>query len=394
MKESVFRTFLLLLLTVFFAGCAGMKAKAPTMAFTPHTFEAGEYTPKVDNFQFILDASYSMDRNCRKNFRIAKDLITAINQSLPTELGFTGGLRTFGHDSRQSTKLTELAYGMTKYTRTGLQNGLESVNYAGGNSPLPEAIEAAGADLKKAPGKSAIVIVSDGQKRLQMDGAPAAAGKLKDERGDNLCIYTIAVGGDPAGEKFLQEVAQAAGCGSSTTAAALADPGALASFVEKVFLKKPAMMAKAPMDSDGDGVIDSRDKCPGTPKGQQVDEDGCPLKLTLHINFDFDKAEIKPEFEPDLKKAAEFIQKNQKVPYILIEGYTDSKGDDAYNQDLSERRAQAVKQALVDMYGIDADRLVAKGGGESNPVASNDTEEGRYQNRRVEIICCVVQPER
>jgi|GEM_PF-1054904 len=395
MEKSLFRTFLLLLLTVFFAGCAGMKAKTPTMAFTPHTFEAGDYAPKVDNFQFILDASYSMDRNCQKNFRIARDLIAAINQSLPADLGFAGGLRTFGHDSRQSGKLTELAYGMTKYTRTGLQNGLESVNYAGGNSPLPEAIEAAGADLKGAPGKSAVVIVSDGQKKLQMDGAPAAAAKLKEEKGDKLCIYTIAVGGDPAGEKFLQEVAQAGGCGFSTTAAALADPGALASFVEKVFLtKKPAMMAKAPMDSDGDGVIDSRDKCPGTPRGQLVDEDGCPLKLTLHINFDFDKAEIKPEFEPDLKKAAAFIRKNEKVPYILIEGYTDSVGDDAYNLDLSERRAQAVKQALVDMYGIDADRLVAKGGGESNPVASNDTEEGRYQNRRVEIICCVVQPDR
>lgn len=119
-----------------------------------------------------------------------------------------------------------------------------------------------------------------------------------------------------------------------------------------------------------------------------------PPKLTLHINFDFDKAVIKPEFDLDLKRAADFIQMNSQVPYILIEGYTDSVGNDAYNLKLSERRAEAVKQYLVDKYGIDPNRLIARGGGESNPVASNSTEEGRAQNRRVEIICCAVLPPR
>jgi OOP family OmpA-OmpF porin len=145
-------------------------------------------------------------------------------------------------------------------------------------------------------------------------------------------------------------------------------------------------------DSDGDGVLDSRDNCPGTPKGEIVDEYGCTLKLTLHINFDFDKSDIKPEFAVDLKTAGDFILKNKHVPYILIAGFTDSVGEDAYNQKLSERRAGAVRQYLIDNFGIEPKRLVARGGGESRPVADNSTEVGRAENRRVEIICCAIIP--
>lgn len=148
-----------------------------------------------------------------------------------------------------------------------------------------------------------------------------------------------------------------------------------------------------PVDSDGDGVTDDRDKCPATPRGEFVDADGCTLKLTLHINFDFDKAEIKPEFEKDLENAGRFILEHKDVPYILIAGYTDSVGEDAYNRQLSERRAQAVVEYLVSKYDIDARRLAARGYGEERPVAGNDTEEGRSENRRVEVVCCVLIPE-
>jgi OOP family OmpA-OmpF porin len=148
-----------------------------------------------------------------------------------------------------------------------------------------------------------------------------------------------------------------------------------------------------PLDSDGDGVTDDRDKCPATPRGEFVDADGCTLKLTLHINFDFDKAEIKPEFEKDLDGAARFILEHKDVPYILIAGYTDSVGEADYNQQLSERRAQAVVEYLVGKYDIERRRLAARGYGEEKSVASNDTEEGRYENRRVEVICCVLLPQ-
>lgn len=148
-----------------------------------------------------------------------------------------------------------------------------------------------------------------------------------------------------------------------------------------------------PLDSDGDGVFDYMDKCPGTPKGRIVDADGCELKLTLLINFDFDKSDLKPEFKPELDKAAAFIRENSQVPYILLAGHTDNIGEDDYNQKLSQQRAEAVRQALINDYGIDAGKLVARGYGEAQPVADNATEEGRYQNRRVDVICCVVIPD-
>jgi OmpA-OmpF porin, OOP family len=78
--------------------------------------------------------------------------------------------------------------------------------------------------------------------------------------------------------------------------------------------------------------------------------------------------------------------KPSKLRARIAEGHTDSQGDDAYNQELSERRAGAVRQYLIETYGIAADRLEAEGFGESRPVADNETPEGRQQNRRVELV--------
>ncbi|WP_187426557.1 OmpA family protein [Geothermobacter ehrlichii] len=124
-----------------------------------------------------------------------------------------------------------------------------------------------------------------------------------------------------------------------------------------------------------------------------VDRNGCPLKLTLHINFDFDKADIKPEFRPELDKAAAFIREYRQIPFILIAGHTDHTGTTEYNRKLSEARARAVRDDLIANYGIDGKRLIARGYGMTRPVAGNRTREGRYRNRRVELVCCVLPPE-
>jgi OOP family OmpA-OmpF porin len=107
------------------------------------------------------------------------------------------------------------------------------------------------------------------------------------------------------------------------------------------------------------------------------------------INFDFNKSNIKREFEPVLDEAARILQENPAVR-VSVEGHTDSIGSEAYNQRLSERRANAVKRYLV-AHGVAADRLEAVGKGESQPVAPNrtpdgkDNPEGRAMNRRVEL---------
>lgn len=359
------------------------------------TTAGGKYEPKVNNFQVILDASLSMDDEGKNNFLVARDIVSRINQGIPTDLSYNAGLRSIGHNSSQSANPTDLLYGMTNYKRTGFHDGLAKVRYTGGGTPMATALTAAGNDLKSAAGKSALIIVSDG---LHMDDAPAAAKAAKGMLGDNLCIYTVAVGNENngAGQDMMKSIADIGQCGFATTDAILADDAKMGAFIENVFLApkkatpKPAPKVMAPRDTDGDGVTDDMDKCPNTPKGEFVDETGCTLKLTLHINFDFDRAEIKPEFKSDLDRAAAYINKYSQVPYILIAGHTDHTGTMEYNLELSKKRAQAVRQHLIDNYGIDGKRLVARGYGKLKPVADNTNKEGRYQNRRVEIVCCVL----
>lgn len=144
-----------------------------------------------------------------------------------------------------------------------------------------------------------------------------------------------------------------------------------------------------PLDSDGDGVPDYRDKCPGTPAGAKVDSDGCEIVQSLTINlvkdeFDFDSAVIKPEMEAALSGFAEKVKASKGNETLSITGHTDSTGPEAYNQGLSERRANAVADYLAGR-GVDRDRMTTAGAGESQPIADNGTREGRAQNRRVEI---------
>jgi OOP family OmpA-OmpF porin len=138
------------------------------------------------------------------------------------------------------------------------------------------------------------------------------------------------------------------------------------------------------LDSDNDGVFDYKDRCPNTPEGAKVDEDGCQLKINLVIKFDTDKAEILERHTPELAKAVKFIKKYPEQK-ILVAGHTDSVGAAAYNKELSQKRADAVKTYLVEEAGLDADKLVTKGYGEEKPIASNDTASGRQENRRVEL---------
>lgn len=104
--------------------------------------------------------------------------------------------------------------------------------------------------------------------------------------------------------------------------------------------------------------------------------------LRLNIHFDHDHSVIKPQYQNEVARTAEFLNQYPNI-HAVIEGHTDSTGADNYNQKLSQRRANAVVQSLVGNYGIDASRISAVGYGESRPVATNATPEGRYQNRRV-----------
>lgn len=143
------------------------------------------------------------------------------------------------------------------------------------------------------------------------------------------------------------------------------------------------------MDSDGDGVPDDRDQCPDTPAGTRVDERGCeqelaePVSFDLTVQFALDSAEITGVAFQEVLGLLRFLREYPSTTAV-IEGHTDSQGDTAYNQKLSEERAQAVVEVLTNS-GIERERLTARGFGESRPIADNDTADGRAQNRRVSV---------
>ena len=146
---------------------------------------------------------------------------------------------------------------------------------------------------------------------------------------------------------------------------------------------------RAPQDSDGDGVTDDLDQCPGTPAGVEVEANGCPkvgeTLMTLEgVNFDFDSDQLTYESQAKLDEAATTLNANSLVN-VQVVGHTDSRGSESYNQGLSERRAAAVVDYLTN-NGVSGSRLSSAGMGESQPVADNSTEDGRYQNRRVELV--------
>ena len=103
------------------------------------------------------------------------------------------------------------------------------------------------------------------------------------------------------------------------------------------------------------------------------------------MNFDFDKSEVKAEYFDEIKEVTDFMAQYPDV-IIELEGHTDSRGTEAYNLALSERRAAAVRQVMISRFGVVGSRISSKGFGESQPIASNDTDAGRADNRRVMTV--------
>ncbi len=142
-----------------------------------------------------------------------------------------------------------------------------------------------------------------------------------------------------------------------------------------------------PRDTDGDGVPDSHDRCPDTLRGVRVDGFGCAIKAQTvelrDVTFEFNSSALTLNGRSVLEPAVKFLI-NQPQLKAEIAGHTDSVGSDAYNLKLSRQRAEAVRSHLISR-GVAAGQLTAVGYGEARPVASNDTDEGRARNRRVEL---------
>ncbi len=136
-------------------------------------------------------------------------------------------------------------------------------------------------------------------------------------------------------------------------------------------------------DTDGGSVSDGLEVVVAGTNPLDPKDDVKELKcVELQINFDFDKAVVKTEYYAEVERVSQYLKDYEEI-FVTIQGHTDNVGTPEYNMDLSLRRARAVMDVLTERYGINKARLKAEGFGESQPIASNDTEEGRARNRRI-----------
>jgi OOP family OmpA-OmpF porin len=345
---GLFTTFAIVL-----AGCSSNPPYTPA-SVQPVSIDTTAYAPKVTSFVVILDTSSSMGEDYQERPRIqtAQDLVASFNSTVPP-MDFQAGLVTFGKDTGRcfGQGTATAAYGLTTYKPADFATALGSLECAGGTTPMSDGIDATTQLLSAESGMTAVILVSDFQ-WVNAKSVMSAASQLKAQHADKLCLHTVKVGDNTTGDALIASLNQVAGCDSAMQAGDIASTDAMANFVTEVLL--------APLEYEEHAVSAS-------------------------ALFDFDKAILKQQGKAELHNLDEYIKsKGLQVVDINIIGHTDSVGSAEYNQGLSERRAMAVKEYMVS-EGIDAGIIDVSGDGEANPVASNDTDEGRALNRRVEI---------
>ena len=380
---------------------------ALSLMFIAGSAGAAEMTPKVNHFILLYDGSGSMSNSHdvfgHPKAMVAKSQMQTMVENIP-DLGYMAGLCTVAPQfavNASPAKFPSPDYGRAisglsvPYTEFGLQ------------TPLADNLGYLEKILPKLPGKTALILFSDGGENK--GGDPAQVTNYLTQKYD-VCFHVVSYAQSPENKQTLNKMIQSQNCeGTMISARAFTDEGARTGFIQNIFYTRGG-----PADSDGDGVVDAKDQCPDTPAGVTVDatgcavdsdgdgvadykdecpdtrpnlvvdDKGCPVeaRMDLNVEFETNKAEIKPKHTDELNRAGEFLQ-NHPNARMLIEGHTDSIGAADYNQQLSERRAASVKNYLVEEFNIDPDRLQAKGYGESRPVATNETAAGRQENRRV-----------
>ncbi len=341
-----------------FAGSQEINAKLKT----------GNYVQNAETFLILFDLTGSMNDQygVLSKFEQEKILVNLFNNTVP-DLKLTAGLREFG-ENYANFQITKLDYGMAAYNRADLGKAVEKLSGPMGKTPLGHAIDAAGKDLQNVPGKIALIVFSDGE---DVEDAPAkAAAAVKNQYGDRICIYTVQLGNSPLGAKVLDGIAKAGQCGIFVKGDSVNSDAGMTGFVERIFLAAgPA--APSPV------VEEKAKKAPAAAAPERK------VTISLNVQFDTGKAVIKPKYNNEIKKVADFM-KQYPGTTATIEGHTDNVGKEAYNIKLSQKRADAIVKYLVTKLKIDKSRLKAVGYGPKKPVASNDTAEGKQQNRRVE----------
>ncbi|MCB1512061.1 MAG: OmpA family protein, partial [Hyphomicrobiaceae bacterium] len=241
-----------------------------------------------------------------------------------------------------------------------------------GSTPLAQSIMSVETIVRENPNQTTIVLVSDGDESC--GGNPCAeATRLKQDYAARFKIYTIGYSVDGKTQRELKCIASASGGQYLKADNSFILQNSIHTIVVNEVTKS--------FDADLDGVTNDKDRCPNTLPGFSVDSSGCEDHYTIRINFGLGSSDIRSDFYPTIKRFATFMAGN--TFRARIEGHTDATGGHNANQILSEKRALAVLEKLVE-FGIARERLTSSGFGSGKPVADNATNAGRFRNRRVE----------
>ena len=358
------QSYLVVIVTAgFLHGCSGNPPYSPS-PFDPEQLNPSAYVPRVTSFVVIVDASASMNHKVGGEVKhySAMDTASRMNQTIPP-LNYQAGLATFSTGTCLDGASSGMIYGMSPYQRADFASALNSIECAGGTTPLASSVNISAGSLDTALGDAAVIIVSDFH-GIDSSSTVAAVRQAQAASGNHLCIHTINTGDQAWDRQLAGEIAATSDCGSTVDAADIASPDKMADYVTTVLL------APAPP-----GAVVQYEK----------------NTLSTSALFDFDKAVLKEAGKVALHELGDTIKaKGARVVDIDIIGHTDSIGSAEYNMGLSVRRAEAVRDYIVS-EDIDASIIDVSGEGENNPIASNDTAEGRAENRRVDINVGVEQ---
>jgi OOP family OmpA-OmpF porin len=270
MVKAHFKTSLYIVVSLLLLACAQQKK---TVSFEPTDLnpklQSGEYVQKVDNLLIIMDVSGSMAETYQGRVKLndVKDIVRRLNQTIP-DLKLKIGLRRFGLGTFAASTPTALIVDLSEKDKAQISDALKNITNASGESLLNLALDAGNNDLETTRGEIAVIVISDGN---EINRSPVASAEaMKRKYGDRLCIYTVLIGNDPTGKRLMEGLSAAGGCGFSVMADDIMTSAGMAGFVEKVLLVEAG-------DADDDGVPDTLDQCPNTPRGATVDARGCPI---------------------------------------------------------------------------------------------------------------------
>lgn len=308
----------------------------------------------TDNIVVLFDASGSMAQPYKNTgmpkVEIAKKLLK--DRSAIPELGYNAGLYVFTP--------WETFYEMQPYDQAKMAAAIDQVpasNLATRATPLGQGIQNLGPILEKVSGKTTVFIFSDGTYTFRPRINPVNAARDLAQKHD-VTYYVISSAQTDKQSKLLDDIA------------AVNESSRVVSF--DTFLENPDYYTGALY------VVKTNEITEEIIKQKVV---GFSLR---NIQFDFDKADVRPEYMDEMEALAKFLKEHPNATG-LIQGFTDSTGPEEYNLRLSHRRVESVRDYLAQNFNLDPGRLVLQWYGPANPIASNDTWEGRAKNRRVEV---------